>query len=90
MSDLSEALETKSRRPRTVITYEKAAEILTDRYHNGMSVGDIKTKYGISHATWIEVNTKLGDAFKKEKGVKTKKANELNGDDFARYLRGRK
>jgi hypothetical protein len=80
----------RDRKRRAAITYDKATDILTDRYHNGMSVADVKRKHNISHKTWIDLNTKLGEVFKNEMGVKTKKSNELNTDEYLKHLKDSK
>lgn len=44
--------------------------ILKDRYHNGLSVDEIKSKYSISQRTWTEVNKKYKEPFVKKFGNK--------------------
>jgi predicted transposase YdaD len=61
----------KHRRPKQKITLEFITNILTDKYHNSMTVSEIKSKYGIGHDAYKFINS-YSDAFIAEFGKKKK------------------
>jgi hypothetical protein len=53
------------------ITPELITEVLTDRYHNGLTINEIKSKYGIGHELYKTING-YSDAFIEKFGSKKK------------------
>lgn len=49
--------ESKQRRSKQKITLEFITSILTDKYHNSMTVSEIKSKYGIGHDVYKFINS---------------------------------
>ncbi len=63
----------RNRRPKQKITPEFITTVLQDRYHNGLTVSQVKEKYGIGHEVYKLINSH-SEAFiskfgKKKKGI---------------------
>lgn len=63
--------DTKQRRSKQKITLEFITSILTDKYHNSMTVSEIKSKYGIGHDVYKFINSH-SDIFITQFGKKKK------------------
>jgi len=63
--------DTKQRRSKQKITLEFITNILTDKYHNSMTVSEIKSKYGIGHDVYKFINSH-SDIFIAQFGKKKK------------------
>lgn len=63
--------DAKQRRSKQKITLEFITSILTDKYHNSMTVSEIKSKYGIGHDVYKFINSH-SDIFIAQFGKKKK------------------
>lgn len=76
-----EPIVKKHRRSKQKITLEFITSILTDKYHNSMTVSEIKSKYGIGHEAYKFINSH-SDAFIAEFGKKKK---TITTDELKNY-----
>lgn len=68
-----------------LITPEQINDMLTDRYHRGISVNELKEKYGISHSKWRDIDKKFSPAFIKKFGATAKPTKDISVDDMNAY-----
>lgn len=73
--DTPEAKATRKRRPKQKITSEFITLILQDKYHNSMTVSEIKNKHGIGHDAYKFINSH-SDIFIEKFGKKKKKVTQ--------------
>lgn len=67
------------------LTPEIIDQIMTDRYHAGATVAEIRKTYGISHDVYKQVDSKHGAAFKDRFGVIARKAQDITADEMQAY-----
>jgi hypothetical protein len=79
-------LDGKQRRSKQKVTLEFITNILTDKYHNSMTVSEIKSKYGIGHDVYKFVNSHA-DIFIAEFGKKKK---VITTDELQEYWKNLK
>lgn len=82
--------QTKPRPTRTKVTPEVIDQILTDKYHNGLSTSTLKSKYRISHAVLKQVDEKFGGRFKEIFGVKAKSSKDVSLDEMEAIWKAKK
>lgn len=71
----------RNRRPKQKITPEFITTVLQDRYHNGLTVSQVKEKYGIGHEVYKLINSH-SEAFISKFGKKKK---GISVDDLQKY-----
>lgn len=75
----------KTRASKTKLTMELIDNIMTDKYHGGLTNNDLKKKYNISHATLKTADEKYGELFKEKYGVKAKTVKEISPEEMKAY-----
>jgi hypothetical protein len=82
MSLLDDNSKTKSR---TQPTPQLINDILTDKYHNGLTIAKIRESRGVSYALIKSIDEKYSAQFKERFGVKATPNKSITIDDMTAY-----